>query len=347
MIRSRRFATAIATLALVMGLIPAPAAAAVQLLPDLGMAPPIDFSLDRQGGGTVLLRFSTVVVNVGSGPFEAYGYASTGDTADERHIVVQPVHNDDGSSTDLPTSAWMFFAGDGHNHWHVYGFQEWTLASATASAQVLRTGKKIGFCFWDNYVWGSTQPVYYYPNTTSACHEMTDASDTSVVPMGLSIGWGDEYPASLPDQYIDISGLPFGDYVLTLTADPAQQFTESNETNNTGTTYLRIKRNGVQVLGSEGYVPPVSSSPPPSEFTLSVTGSQVHGAQQADLVWSDPNSGAAYDVDVLRDGKAVATTSNDGFYTDEIGGRGRGSYVYQVCHAGGIDVCSPEVTLTL
>ena len=50
--------------------------------------------------------------------------------------------------------------------------------------------------------------------------------------MGLSAGWGDRYGSKLPDQYIDITGLPDGRYRLRATADASNWFKESDEKNN-------------------------------------------------------------------------------------------------------------------
>jgi hypothetical protein len=41
----------------------------------------------------------------------------------------------------------------------------------------------------------------------------------------------------------------------------------------------------------------------------------------------------------------IATTANDGFYTDNIDQRGPGTYTYQVCEAG-TTTCSNEATVT-
>jgi hypothetical protein len=47
-------------------------------------------------------------------------------------------------------------------------------------------------------------------------------------------------------------------------------------------------------------------------------------------------------VDVYRNGTLITTTANDGFYTDNTGQRGKGSYTYQVCEAGSSTECSNE-----
>ena len=84
------------------------------------------------------------------------------------------------------------------------------------------------------------------------------------------------------------------------------------------------------------------TEPPTGGISLSATGYKVRGLQKADLTWSDA---AGTNVDVYRDGSAITTTANDGFYTDNINNRGGGSYTYQVCEAG-TSTCSNTATVT-
>jgi hypothetical protein len=64
--------------------------------------------------------------------------------------------------------------------------------------------------------------------------------------------------------------------------------------------------------------------------------------QHADLTWSGATS---TNIDVYRNGAVVATTANDGAYTDTIGGRGGGSYTYKVCEAG-TTTCSNDAVVS-
>lgn len=76
-------------------------------------------------------------------------------------------------------------------------------------------------------------------------------------------------------------------------------------------------------------------------ITLSATGYKVKGAQAVDLAWSGAGS---TNVDVYRDGAIIATTPNDGAYTDSLGGKGAATYNYQVCEAG-TSTCSNVATV--
>lgn len=81
-----------------------------------------------------------------------------------------------------------------------------------------------------------------------------------------------------------------------------------------------------------------------SAFTLSAVGYKLKGVQHADLTWSGATS---TDVVVYRDGNLMDTTANDGAYTDPIGRKGGGSYVYKVCEAGTRpQICSNESTVS-
>jgi len=77
-------------------------------------------------------------------------------------------------------------------------------------------------------------------------------------------------------------------------------------------------------------------------MTLTATGYKVKGVHYADLEWSGAGSS---DVDIYRDGANIGPTANDGFYTDNIGNKGGGSYTYQVCESG-TTTCSNEATVT-
>ncbi|MFW5941718.1 MAG: hypothetical protein ACOCXI_07945 [Chloroflexota bacterium] len=87
--------------------------------------------------------------------------------------------------------------------------------------------------------------------------------------------------------------------------------------------------------------PTATPEPDPGDITLSATAYKVRGLQKADLEWSGADS---TDVDVYRDGELITTTTNDGFYTDNIDQRGSGSYTYQVCEAG-TSTCSNEAQI--
>lgn len=70
--------------------------------------------------------------------------------------------------------------------------------------------------------------------------------------MGISVRWGDIYRSTIAFQWIDITGMPSGDYIIKIIADPpwktGGRFLESNESNNRGWAKIRITKTGVSVL---------------------------------------------------------------------------------------------------
>ena len=207
-------------------------------LPDLRMARLSDISLETTSGRR-LLRFTTVVVNVGRGAFELLGTRSAGSPT---MAVQQRVYDDAGGSRYRRTSASMYWSGDGHQHWHVRDLQTYELVRLDNGSRV-GTGAKHGFCFWDNTRFrlslaGAPQSEVY-----RGCGVATDTA----VWIGLSVGWGDRYGATIVDQYIDVTGLVSGNYRLRATADDANWFVEVDDLNNVTWVDLSISRHKLRV----------------------------------------------------------------------------------------------------
>ncbi|RYY47836.1 MAG: hypothetical protein EON53_07065, partial [Actinomycetales bacterium] len=60
----------------------------------------------------------------------------------------------------------------------------------------------------------------------------------------------DTYPASLPDQGIDITGIPDGTYLVRVTADWQNFWQETNEGNNSASAQVRITGSTVTLLSA-------------------------------------------------------------------------------------------------
>jgi hypothetical protein len=90
-------------------------------------------------------------------------------------------------------------------------------------------------------------------------------------------------------------------------------------------------------------VPPTATpTVTPGQITLGARGYKVQGQQRVDLSWNGASSNT---IDIYRNGVLFATVPNiPGFYTDNIGARGKGTYIYRVCGAG-TQNCSNQVTV--
>jgi len=78
-------------------------------------------------------------------------------------------------------------------------------------------------------------------------------------------------------------------------------------------------------------------------ISLTANGYKVKGVHNVDLSWSGEIP--TENVVIFRGGSVVATTANDGAYTDDTGNRGGVTYTYKVCEEG-TNTCSNEATVT-
>ena len=81
---------------------------------------------------------------------------------------------------------------------------------------------------------------------------------------------------------------------------------------------------------------------PAGDLSLTASGYKRKGVRYASLAWS---GGATSQVDVYQGLQLVATVSNSGSYTDKIGGKGGGSFSYEVCEQGTTN-CSAAVMVS-
>ncbi len=58
--------------------------------------------------------------------------------------------------------------------------------------------------------------------------------------VGLSVGWGDEYPWDYAGQRIGVTGGADGEYLLCLTADPSGDFLELDDANNEAWAHIEL-----------------------------------------------------------------------------------------------------------
>jgi uncharacterized repeat protein (TIGR01451 family) len=275
-----------ATLVLLVGPAPAPAAVGDQL-PDLVILPLQDIQIDSSSGRR-LLRFTTIIANNGVGRFEVRGKRVS--TAEAEMSTSQRIYNGSGGSRDVVTPAKIFWAGDGHNHWHVRDLETTVLVRVSNSVEVGAIAKR-GYCFYDNYRYklslpGAPQtPVYTGCGTSSAL----------AVTMGLSVGWGDRYPYNLAYQYVDITGLADGRYRLITVADASNWFVETNENNNSAMADVQLG----PASPSADLSLALADSPDPvvvgSDLSYAMTVRNAGPSAAADVAVSDSiPAGAAY-----------------------------------------------------
>jgi hypothetical protein len=156
--------------------------------------------------GVDLLRFSTTTANVGSADLPI-GDPMCPSCEDAPDAVC--------GNPDFHCSP-----ADGHGHPHFTDYARYELFDPPDLVNPVRTGGKFGFCLRDTTCPAGVTPVY----------------DCEV--QGLTAGCEDLYARSLGCQYIDVTGLAPGDYVVRVTADPEDKIAEEDETNN-ASSYLQ------------------------------------------------------------------------------------------------------------
>ncbi len=245
-------------------------AATADLLPDLGLAPFDNFFIidTTTLPGHNLMRFTSRIVNNGVGPFEIHGARPS--TNQRTMRLRQTIYKANGKTrtvgvpfdpskncgtipaagvTPSTKGTCLYWAGDGHNHWHVYALAQYNLISVDSGQTVARAAK-IGFCFNDDWQWNLSLPsapqtAVYGPPPKITCAG-GDPSALKVME-GLSVGWGDTYGWQVYWQWVDVTGLPAGTYRLEGHVDPNHWFKEMSTANNCNYAILQIQGGGSSV----------------------------------------------------------------------------------------------------
>jgi hypothetical protein len=113
-----------------------------------------------------------------------------------------------------------------HMHYHYHEYADYRLLDPSGNLVV--AGKKQGFAIIDM---GPIDPSV--PGTP------TEPRFDSAF-QGIQRGWYDEYSSGIPCQWIDITGVPAGDYTLEVEVNPERKIAESNYQNNVAVVPVTI-----------------------------------------------------------------------------------------------------------
>lgn len=210
------------------------------LLPDIEARPPDRVTFDllppeschasESAGNSdkICLRFDTNLSNVGEGALDLRFSRAL-----ETESVTQRIHSSLG---ELRTrSAGTAVRRD--DHYRLAGFVRSALWATNQHGQkatdvALVTGGETDLCVRD------TVPDRWAlrGDDPSPDHVASDCGS----PQGISRGWGDHHSWRVPGQYLDISSVPDGVYILETTLDAGEDVLEDDETNNTTVTCIRL-----------------------------------------------------------------------------------------------------------
>jgi hypothetical protein len=211
----------------------------LELKPNLRAFPAYDIAVVPDSLGGTRAIFSTLTWNNGDGALELVA----GETGTAGQNVYQRVYLDDGGFYDHHAGTFDWHVA--HNHFHFGDYALYTLQPVNAPGGSKRTSSKTTFCVMDtNRIDRRLPNAPKKPNYT-ACGDLTQ---------GMDVGWGDECGSNLAGQWIDLTGLPDGDYSLTIEADPKNHLVEINENDNTSCVLLRIgvTSRSVEILDDSG-----------------------------------------------------------------------------------------------
>ena len=213
------------------------AAAGSGRLPDLDQETPSGLTITRTGSVWVL-GFRSAVRNVGDGPLviDAHRPTPGTDTMTADQLIER-----DGSPAELVSEVGRlrYVVSPDHRHWHLLGFDRYSLRRAGSSVAAVRD-RKSGFCLGDRYRIDRRLPAApAEPRYTSRCG--LAAPGLFGLQEGISVGYGDDYPAYLEGQYLRLSGLAAGRYVLVHRANSGRRLRELDYGNNAASLLLRLR----------------------------------------------------------------------------------------------------------
>lgn len=190
-------------------------------------------------GAARCLRFDTVVANFGSGPLEIH--TNTAEAAGGRSVT-QRLYYSDGSWADR--AAGSYELDPAHAHFHYSDFAVAALWRSDAAGHrlgrtPLRLGHKAGFCLEDvQHRGGDVAAAFRWPY---ACYPTRTPDGAVAQVQGISVGWADVYDISIPHQYVEISGVPDGYYLLATSVDPYHRLRQTTTRDDTVWQRFRLR----------------------------------------------------------------------------------------------------------
>ena len=216
---------------------PSPQQPEDELLPDLDPRAPSNLSVIA-GGGRQLLGFDSAVDSVGRGPIWLRGRRTSVRTPlmEARQLVTLTTG---GSRIYRRIGSMRYTFSPTHIHWHYLDFVRYELRRASDFRLVVRD-YKTGFCLGDNYGHAGGRVRVAPPRFTGNCGQ--GRPDLLEVEQGNSVGYTDRYPSYFHGQYVELTRVPAGLYVLVHRANPGRQLRESNYANNASSVLIRLTR---------------------------------------------------------------------------------------------------------
>jgi hypothetical protein len=211
------------------------------LLPDLDQEVPSNLVVTLDGTPSrplYQLGFRSAVRNVGAGPLVITG--SRHDRVDAMVADQTIVHR--GSNRELVRGIGRlrYVVNPDHRHWHFLGFEHYELRRPDGGGPLVRD-RKTGFCLGDRYAVNdrvlAAKPAKARYRSRCGLGEpgLLDVSE------GISVGYGDAYAALLEGQYLPLTGLVSGRYLLVHRVNVDRRIRESDYANDAASVLLDLQ----------------------------------------------------------------------------------------------------------
>ena len=216
--------------------------AGVELLPDLDVRAPDGLVVETvlgEAGPRFRLGFVSASENVGEGALVVRGQRP--DETGPEMTADQIVALEGGGIAVRPgVGSLVYVEEDTHEHWHLLEFMSYELRRVRDFSLVVRDHKS-GFCLGDRYDADSArllpgEPAGRVYNTNCGPKERS----LLTIEEGISVGWGDVYEAWRDQQYLDVTGLAAGRYVLVHRVNAGRPLGESRYGNNASSVRISL-----------------------------------------------------------------------------------------------------------
>jgi hypothetical protein len=210
-------------------------------LPDLEQELPASLVVTRAepspGLSEYRLGFRSAVGNVGRGPLVIDGHRSGTDLT--TMVADQAVERADGPRERIrDVGRLRFVVSPSHRHWHLLGFERYELRRP-GSRTALVEDRKTGFCLGDRYAVRGRAAPSSPPVFTSRCG--LGQTELLGIREGISVGYGDDYVAGLEGQFLPLTGLRDGRYVLVHRVNVDRRIRERRYGNDAASLLLRLR----------------------------------------------------------------------------------------------------------
>jgi hypothetical protein len=211
-------------------------------LPDLVQELPSELEITVAGPAArpvYRLGFRSAVSNVGRGPLVVSGRRASADAAT---MAADQVIDRAGAPRQVvrDVGRLRYVVSPDHRHWHLLGFDRYQLRPA-GEPRATVSDRKTGFCLGDRYpvldrrLGAPVHEAVY----TSRCG--LGERQLMAIQEGISVGYGDDYAATLEGQYLRLTGLSSGRYVLVHRVNADRRLRELRYGNNAASLLLDLR----------------------------------------------------------------------------------------------------------